>query len=326
MILTTTKRIAKTIKEILAARNGRRVAIAAFVGADALDFIGGKAAASGLEIYCWDRPGLTNPTGLRRLFKADARIYFVKQLHMKIFWSERGGYLLGSPNLSASALDGDRASNLLEIARYDPDALSFPIHNVLKQLHHHGVREVTSHRDIDDFADRCGLLPANHERDVTSYVTPSFDDYLADGGQAFSYCPFLDWVEYNSAERQAAVNARNKAFGAHDEPDDSLIRGSAVTRKGKHHKKWILSFRSRDSRSVSDLAWVYVHTEVEAGNSQKTKLEVKGIARPEAPPFDLKTSDFKKRFRSYLRHRYKDLLEAEGTFNLSDFLAFENRG
>ncbi len=326
MILTTTQPIAKKIREVLAPGNGRRVVIVAFVGRDALQFIGGKAAAKGLELYCWDNPTSTSPIGIRELFKEGARIYFVDDLHMKVFWSERGGFVLGSPNLSRAALDGDSSRNLLEIATYCSTSDRLPLEDILKQIRHRIAREVKGHEDIDRFADRCAIQRKSLRVDSGNKgmtKSPTFDAYLREGGPAFSFIAYDDRGPIIRADREAAAKARRKAFGAHEEPSDSFIRDCIIASKGKHHKKWILAFRSSAPTKTAEFAWIYTHAEAPAGKHQKTKIQVKGIEVPEAAPFDLKTSNFKKRFTAYLRERYSDVLDAEGSFNVAAFQRFE---
>jgi hypothetical protein len=123
--------IRKHIEEILAPSNGRRIAIAAFVGGDVMDFI---PSPEELTVYCWPNVVATNPDGIRYLMNHGATVYFVDHLHMKVYWSERNGYLLGSPNLSKNALD-TTVTGLHEIAVYNPDSSAFEINDLLHYLH-----------------------------------------------------------------------------------------------------------------------------------------------------------------------------------------------
>ncbi|TAM65818.1 MAG: hypothetical protein EPN48_18290 [Microbacteriaceae bacterium] len=247
-------------------------------------------------------------------------------LHMKVFWSERGGFVLGSPNLSRAALDGDSSRNLLEIATYCSTSDRLPLEDILKQIRHRIAREVKGHEDIDRFADRCAIQRKSLRVDSGNKgmtKSPTFDAYLREGGPAFSFIAYDDRGPIIRADREAAAKARRKAFGAHEEPSDSFIRDCIIASKGKHHKKWILAFRSSAPTKTAEFAWIYTHAEAPAGKHQKTKIQVKGIEVPEAAPFDLKTSNFKKRFTAYLRERYSDVLDAEGSFNVAAFQRFE---
>ena len=117
-ILRSAGAISKKIRDVLHPSNGRRVVLVAFVGADALTLIGGKRAAKALDLYCWDDPNGTSPQGIRNLFRAGASIRFVSGLHMKLYWSQKAGYVLGSANLSRGALGEAQAQSLLELAVY----------------------------------------------------------------------------------------------------------------------------------------------------------------------------------------------------------------
>ena len=298
----------------------------AFVGADALKYIGGEENANELELYCWDKPGSTSPAAIRELYREGAKIYFVDDLRMKVFWSQRGGFVLGSPNLSRAALDDSTKQNLLEIAAYFEDSTDLPLHNILKQLQHHGIRQVRSHADIDAFADRCNKLPkAARKTRQAKAKRLTFDAYMRNGGPKFSYVAWSEPEGLSKGEREAAAKARSEAFGVNEEPSDYFIDDAVVVTKGKHHRKWILTFRSIAPKRLAGLKWIYAHAETPDGKYLKTKIQVKGLASPEPEPFDVGTSAFKTRFRDYIRNRYRrDVLDAEGPFNQADFLGFES--
>lgn len=103
-ILTRTAEIKSAIRELFADPSDERVAAVAFVGADALSFI---PHPNGLQIYCWPQPGGTHPTAIEDLIRHGAHVHFVERLHAKIYWSRRGGSLIGSANLTSNALGED---------------------------------------------------------------------------------------------------------------------------------------------------------------------------------------------------------------------------
>jgi len=103
MILYEANAIREKVKSVLSNRNGKRFALVAFVGRDALDFV---EQPSGLSVFCWPNVIATNPDGIKALLDGGARVYFVDRLHMKLFWSEKGGAVIGSCNLTSNALGG----------------------------------------------------------------------------------------------------------------------------------------------------------------------------------------------------------------------------
>jgi len=137
-VITRTKDLRDRIAAILSPRSGRRVAVVAFVGADALRF---APEPEGLEVYCWPNKVATNPDGIRALLNGRAKVYFVDRLHMKAYWSAKGGCLIGSPNLSANALD-ETVSGLHEIGWYSEDPTTLDIDALVKRLHNAGARLV----------------------------------------------------------------------------------------------------------------------------------------------------------------------------------------
>jgi hypothetical protein len=138
VVITRTKELRERIAGILSRGSGRRVALVAFVGADALRF---APEPEGLEVYCWPNKVATNPDGVRALINAHAKVYFVDRLHMKAYWSSKGGCLIGSPNLSANALD-ETVSGLHEIGWYSEDPAMLDIDALVRRLHKAGARLV----------------------------------------------------------------------------------------------------------------------------------------------------------------------------------------
>jgi phosphatidylserine/phosphatidylglycerophosphate/cardiolipin synthase-like enzyme len=91
----------------------------------------------GIELFCWPRPGGTDPDALRKLIKKGADVRFVDGLHMKLYWAEGRGAIVASANLSTNALG---AGGLKEVGvRVDADAVD--IERILAGL---GSRTVTS--------------------------------------------------------------------------------------------------------------------------------------------------------------------------------------
>lgn len=78
----------------------RRVVLVAYVGADALRLL---PAPHGLRIICSRELG-TSHVALKQLVQRGARVEIADRLHMKVYWSEERGCVIGSANLSLSAL------------------------------------------------------------------------------------------------------------------------------------------------------------------------------------------------------------------------------
>jgi hypothetical protein len=126
-LLTTNRQIREKIRWLLADAADERIVIVAFVGGDAAAYL---PKARGIKLYCWLNPTGTNPNGLRRLQQRGVSLHVIEDLHVKLYWSHRRGAVLGSPNLSRSAL----ADNALhELAVHLPPG-SVDVHRLLARM------------------------------------------------------------------------------------------------------------------------------------------------------------------------------------------------
>jgi hypothetical protein len=109
-ILRNSSEIREAVWQLFSAPKTRRVALVAYVGADAQDYLPSPA---GIELICWDKEGCTDPDVIRWLRNVKVKISFAKNLHMKVFWAEERGVIIGSANLSNN---GFSDSGLHELA------------------------------------------------------------------------------------------------------------------------------------------------------------------------------------------------------------------
>ena len=89
----------------------------AFVGSGAEQYI---PSPKGIDLICWDKEGCTSPDAIRKLRKRMVNVFFAENLHMKVYWAQGRGLVLGSANLSKNGL-GDGA--LFEAATLLPAGL-----------------------------------------------------------------------------------------------------------------------------------------------------------------------------------------------------------
>lgn len=82
----------------------RKIAIVAFVGSNAIDYI---PNIDNLQIYCWPHSGATSANGIRLLQQKGVKIFFSDNMHKKIYWAENRGTIITSANLTYNALSGD---------------------------------------------------------------------------------------------------------------------------------------------------------------------------------------------------------------------------
>ena len=80
-VLTTNSAIRRAVAALLGDSSRRRVVVSGFIGAGAEMWV---PEAAGATIYCWDKPGGTNPEAVRELLRLKAKVLFVSYLHAKI--------------------------------------------------------------------------------------------------------------------------------------------------------------------------------------------------------------------------------------------------
>jgi hypothetical protein len=113
--LFTPDAFTSAISEVLSDSHGARVVFVAYVGRYPLQWL--PKNLKGIQLYCWPQAGATHPDGIDALIGAGVEVHFVERLHAKIYWSEHGGAVVGSANLSQNGLEG----GLLEAGvRLDP--------------------------------------------------------------------------------------------------------------------------------------------------------------------------------------------------------------
>lgn len=84
--------------------NCRKVAVVAFVGSNAIEYIPNK---DNLTIYCWPHPGATSPNAIRQLQQKGVKVFFSDNMHKKIYWAQGRGTIIASANLTDNALSGE---------------------------------------------------------------------------------------------------------------------------------------------------------------------------------------------------------------------------
>lgn len=139
-VLYSGDQIRRCLRTLFSSDSQRRVAVVAFVGRGAKDFV---PKPKGVEIYCWPEPGATSPDGIRDLIQAGATVRFVDYLHAKLYWAAGRGAIICSANLSNNALDADGLFELGVFVGPDDD---FDIDLVLQSLSARPVAEAELER------------------------------------------------------------------------------------------------------------------------------------------------------------------------------------
>ena len=99
-ILYTSGDVHKAIKNIFSLPCKRRVAVVAYLGINAENFLPNP---KNIEIICSPEPGATSPDAIRNLINRGAKVQFSNGLHSKVYWSNKG-CIITSANISHRAL------------------------------------------------------------------------------------------------------------------------------------------------------------------------------------------------------------------------------
>jgi hypothetical protein len=239
-VLYTSTEIHSKIKQLLGtSSDGRRVAIVAYVGTGALAYIPRPKA---LELICCPEPGATSHSTVNTLIARGAEVRFADKLHMKVYWSEHGGCLITSANLSTSALG---AGGLKECGVYLP-AGAVDIDRLIRLAKPKRVT-ASAMRSLDREAKRLakrGALRFPADTDQRNYSSWH--------RQPFRQTWKLGWWDKSVP---AAKAAEAKARVEYDvrEPHDYISCRAGQLVPGD----WVLTFKLTE-RTVTEFGWLYV--------------------------------------------------------------------
>lgn len=185
IVLESSSKILAEVKRLFSKGRRRRVVLVGYVGQGAETLL---PRIRGTEIYCWDQPGGTNPTAIRALIRAGARVHFAPRLHMKVYWAEGVGALVGSANLSANGL---QAGGLHEVAvLLPPDAIQ--IDSLIRTVRARAVTPKMLAALEQRTIEYRSRNPAEG-RSTKRQRLPSFGEWVKDGYRApWALFPYFD--------------------------------------------------------------------------------------------------------------------------------------
>ncbi|MEK8028842.1 phospholipase D-like domain-containing protein [Pseudaquabacterium rugosum] len=124
--LTSSKSIKEELHKLFS-NKGKKLAIVAFVGSKPTTLL--PDGINNLHVICWPLAGGTHPDGIRQLISAGIKVSFCDDMHIKLFYREGAGVIIGSANLSTNALNGGQHEFCVFI-----DDEKFAIGTVLSQI------------------------------------------------------------------------------------------------------------------------------------------------------------------------------------------------
>lgn len=251
------------------APGARRIVISGFVGAGASVYI---PKPQGVTIVCWPKAGGTNPDTVRSLLRRDADVRFADNLHMKVYWAEGRGALVGSANLSTNALGSGQLKELMVAL----PAKAVPIDRLLRSVKSRPVTPVElkkldrEHRKLARYVGWSSRPPMPTDF-CDWFNSPHRSDWK------------LGWWEVETAFSAAS---KQKARADYDRQPRVAICGR---RSDYAPYDWILSFELT-SRRVRKPEWVFADFVVNgsAAKHDRTPFEAVQVSSSRElplPPF-----------------------------------------
>jgi hypothetical protein len=293
--LSSPDALREAIRSITAPSAGKRVVVAAFVGKDALVYI---PKPSGVLVYCWDNPLATHPDGVADLIAKGAKVYFVRGLHAKVYWSAHAGVLVASSNVSANALDEDAAQ--LEAGVLFADSSVVAIDALREKMRRIGIRPVTKAR-LAAFRALYDRTPRPRAKKVTSGPPRTLTAYvnLPVGVRT----PFkLSWHGPETALTRKDLAPIIGRDGILDYADAERTIDFAMDATDRLHEgDWVLIFL-RDKTKVLRPRWMFVDRRAERYVTGAERwLTYQFVRRRRQPPFDCRGAAFRAALQRFVR-------------------------
>jgi len=283
-VLYTSADVYESVQRLFSSSKGRRVAVTAFAGADAGDFL---PNAEGVEVYCWPKAGSTSAEGVEDLQKRGAVVRFVDRLHSKIYWAEGRGAIVTSANLSRSAMG---SKGLVESGVCLPDGV-VDIDKLLRPLR---PRKVTP----SELAKLRRAAAVGRASRGGGLEPLTFTVWMASGAGRWKWSWFDEYQE-DPVCKEAVAWAR-ATYGVSDPEDTQFCRVGRV-----QPYDWLLVVELGKRSPIRNARWMYVNNVVKVSPKEKRlydrrwprqAVQAQSLRSCPTPPFDVDA-----RFRWALR-------------------------
>lgn len=280
-LLAAPQKIRSAVKDILRNPADERVVAVAFVGADALSYL---PDPKGISVYCWPKPGGTNPNAVEDLLRAGVKVHFVERLHAKLYWSAGRGALIGSANLSSNALgEGGLRETMIRLPPRAIDVLAF-------------CRSLTVVRDFDKRLRRLHTEhvqflqhnPARRSPAKGGHPVPSFEQWFKSGRHSQWR---LGWYDENYDPPDDALNLLEKETGSKKHATYMSVSCPNDLRAGVFTLEFATGNTSKGLRVVDSRWWVPKHKAKSRDKDFKTYpyiwfADQRYVPHGARPPFD----------------------------------------
>ncbi len=278
-ILYTSSDVHKAIKTIFVSSAERRVAVVAYLGVNAENYLPNPR---NMEIICCPEPGATSPKAVRQLLSRGARIQFSDGLHSKVYWSNKG-CILTSANVSHRAL-GSAPQKEVGILI---DASEFDIDRLIKESKPFNITQ--AEMDELEVLDRKIRKAAGLKTKVTERV--KFTQWY---NSPYREPWKIGWWEESELETAKEAKKKSKEeFGVAD-PYDALN----VAEKQASSNDWFLCFEISNEK-VKRIEWMYIDFVVPVSADDQDSYErdypfqaiqVRNLSQYPTPPFSIDRS------------------------------------
>lgn len=232
-ILENSSAIHGMIRNLFSAktRSRRRVIIVGFVGIDAPSLL---PDVKDVELYCWPQAGSTNPYAINNLLKLGARVFFVDNLHTKLYWVEGKGAVVTSANLSKNAMG---VGGLHEFGVYLQNPSGININQIIQSLdcrlaRKAEIQELHRQHDLNLRKNRAARQPSK-----ANIRAPGFVDWYQDRPKNWKLGWWEEEVKWITAE--PILSRAKKEFDLEKDVKDGLYCRKDQYREGD----WLLFFR-----------------------------------------------------------------------------------
>jgi len=303
-ILYTSGDVHKAIKKIFSSPCKRRVAVVAYLGVNAENYLPNP---KNLEIVCCPEPGATSPRAVRALIDRGAIIQFSEGLHSKVYWSNKG-CVITSANISHRALGNapqKEAGIFLDSSALDIDRL---------------ISESKPFKITQAIMDKLEKLDRKIKRDnevkTQNSTKTEFDDWYNS--------PYREpWkINWYDSEIALAKNAKNKSIEEYNVKEPSFV--TSVSQKQASSHEWFLCFETTAS-GIKNLEWMYVDFVVPVNVDDKKAyqkeypfqaIQVPKLSQYPHPPFFL-SKEFKAAFKKAAKEYGVEKIENSSTLKVS---------
>lgn len=279
--------IKNCLTRLFEGHTGRRVILVAYIGEDWRSFIAPETV-KGMTVICAPSP-VTSAIALTQMRAHGAQLFFSPKLHMKVYWADGRGCIIGSANLSRNAMGEEGLkeaavklpSEVVQIDRLIAEAEAIPV----------------TEQSLADLAKKNQAMERKAPN-IFPRKSRTFIEWYRTEAPVRTPWKLGWWIE-EARPSKAAKDEAERLTGKRD-IENHLECGR------RHYKKgdWVLSFRL-PSGAIERGAWLFVDHVAEVRKEGDDSwpceaLQFRHIRHYGKPPFTV-DAEFRRAFKSIAR-------------------------